>query len=521
MVRLLFSIALLLLVTSPVNSQEKAKTDRLVILRIIDFKNTYEKEVFECYYKDTTKNLEPLFFTVSAMASDFKNADQRLSDWLRTYPDKEKVINGDRKAVKKFYQETHNKFLDKYVIAANYSDIFTKGEYNCVSASILFGSLLQKLSIPFVVKISPNHVFLVAFPNTTPTIIETTNPMVGTVVFTEKYKKDYLKQLREQKLISEKEFKNTSIDELFYFNYFNCKTAPFSALIGAQYYNKGLSSFSNQKIEDAFTNLQKASLFMSSESSAGALTIATVGVITLRKWDSEITYSAYKQLVRLPDSLLIPEAIKSEIKYLANDRIQQHKDTVSFNKAYTAMMSAVTREDIKTYLYTTYNSAIGELYLQNEKPDKAYPYLRDAYLADTTQKDLLRAICQSLFYSYNKPNPDELFTNYKRAKEELPILSTNRDYLNTFGGIILMSVNKQIMAAQLDKADALLLEFEKEIPTSLTKFPEEIIDNTYGKMVKHYYRKKNNKKALQLVNRGLAYNPYSLELGEMKRILGE
>jgi len=518
----LFTSALTtLLFTIPTLAQEKVKSDSLVVLQIIDFKNGYEKEAFYNYYNDTIKNIEPLFFTIkeSMNITEYTNSDNRLNEWLANYPEKEKVIKGDKKAVKKFYQATHDKFLDKYVNLATYPDIFAKGEYNCVSASILYGSLLKKLSIPFIVKVSTNHVFLIAFPSTTPTIIETTNPTVGTVIFTDKYKTDYVKQLRAQKLISEQEFKNNSIDELFYLNYFDCKTATFSALIGAQYYNNGLSLLSNQKFEEALPNLQKASLFMSSESSAGALTLATVGVIGLRKWDSDLIYSAYKQLVRLPDSLLKQEAIKSEIKHIASDRVIQNRDTTSFKRAYKAMLASTTKDDIKEHLHYVNNVAMSDYYMHKEEHSKAYPFLRDAYNADTTQKYFLFALCRTIENRFESEEPDEQFTVYQTAKKEIPDIATNSTFINAMARSIIKAVKRRTYAGQIEKADALLLEFEKQIPPSSLFYSSSIIDDTYGPLVKYYYAKRNNKKALQIVKRGLVYYPESYELGKMKTIL--
>ena len=504
----LFSSALLILLnTIPTFAQEKVKSDSLVVHQIINFTNPYEKASFDGYYKDTTKNLSPLFFTINpnATIADFENSEKRLNDWIAVYPDKEKVAKGDRKAVKKFYKEAHDKFLDKYVNSATYPDIFTKGEYNCVSASILFGTLLQKLGIPFDVKISQSHVFLVAFPKTTPTIIETTNPTVGTVVFTDKYKEAYVKDLRSQKLISEKEYKNTTVDELFYQNFFDSKTTYLSALVGAQYYNAGLTLISNQKFEDAFINLQKSMLFMSLKNSAGALTMATASVISLHKWDSEITYSAYKQLCRLPDTLLAPEALKSEIRYIASDRMEQHSDTTSFIKVYNAIITSTTNKDIKTYFYYVYNVSMGNYFFNSEAPAKAYPYFRDAYIADTTQKDLLSIISRSIYIGYNIANSDEDFTLYLKAKNDLPALATNPSFINSFANVMLNAASKRMRAGQIDKADGLLREFEKQIPPAMLHYSSSIIDDAYGPLVKYYYAKNNNKKALEIVKRGFVF----------------
>ncbi len=118
------------------------------------------------------------------------------------------------KKVKYVYDYVHKQFLKVYKLQNSFADIFSKGEYNCVSASALYAIIFTKLDIPFNIIEAPHHVYLVAYPQTFKILIETTSPEKGYYQFNDNFINQYVKILYNSKLIS----------KCFLCNYYQVKT---------------------------------------------------------------------------------------------------------------------------------------------------------------------------------------------------------------------------------------------------------------------------------------------------------
>jgi len=126
--------------------------------------------------------------------------------------------------------------------------MFQSGTYNCVSASMLYAMVFDELGVPYKVKASSNHIYLIADPGTNSVVIETTNPNFEKTIFTGEFKQQYVNYLRSSKLINEDDYKNKSVEEIFEEKYKEVREAEFYNLAGFQYYNKALTMFQNNDI---------------------------------------------------------------------------------------------------------------------------------------------------------------------------------------------------------------------------------------------------------------------------------
>lgn len=96
-----------------------------------------------------------------------------------------------------------------------FTELNKNGNYNCVTATALYGLLLNDLGIPFSIKETPEHVYLIAYPKSDAILIESTDPLKGYRVFNDNYKALIVQNLKENKIISESEFKTGNVNNLF------------------------------------------------------------------------------------------------------------------------------------------------------------------------------------------------------------------------------------------------------------------------------------------------------------------
>ena len=238
-------------------SQERV--DSLVVFSDLWFHSDFEKEAFTKYinqHKDTFM----LF-----MANDENMTKIQAEDYYQSFQSFFEIIkkkklgkSKNKKDIAKIFTLVHEHFLHKYEDIEHFSDIFTKGSYNCVSASILYALIFNQLQIPYKILQTPNHVYLVVQPGNESMIIETTNPNIKQEYFTQEYKKEYLQKLKSAKMVTENESLSKSIDEIFQEKYYKGRESEFNNLFGFEYMNKALSCLDSDIKNRTYEMFQKA-----------------------------------------------------------------------------------------------------------------------------------------------------------------------------------------------------------------------------------------------------------------------
>lgn len=172
------------------------------------------------------------------------------------------------------FYKTHRKYLKDYNKHSSLQELFLNGEYDCVSGSMLYASLLNHFNIDYSIIETDYHVFLIAKVNDHEYIFEATDPLYGFIKDKEEitaYKLKYQPKFGSLGLSSAIEIgSNTYInsEENTIYN-----KIDFNQLSGLQYYNKGIEALNSQDYKDALSNLLKAHTFYPSERISAILEI--------------------------------------------------------------------------------------------------------------------------------------------------------------------------------------------------------------------------------------------------------
>ncbi|HEX2395403.1 MAG TPA: hypothetical protein VHI78_08655, partial [Bacteroidales bacterium] len=225
------------------------------------FTSDFEKKIFL-----KLDNREPVDSIDLFTALNFKalSANEKVIGYFEKIYEKVRNLPMNKK-LKTVYQEVHNEFFSKYTEEAFFNDIFINGNYNCVTATALYALFFDKLGIDYQIKETPDHVYLIADPKNTAMLIESTLPGEKIVQYDERLKIQYVEFLYNNKLISESEFRNISISELFEKHYLNDKTISLKQLAAIQYYNKGIFEYQKKNYGDALKDFEKAKLLNADE----------------------------------------------------------------------------------------------------------------------------------------------------------------------------------------------------------------------------------------------------------------
>ncbi len=223
------------------------------------YSSTYERELFEKLNRQETVS-DMAFFLALDFKPSYAGIESRLKtdfEELKVLVEKQSKVN---KKIQRIYSWVHKKYFNRYKERAFFADIFDNGDYNCVTATALYALAFEACGLPYTIKASQNHVYLVADPGSTSFVIETTTPIQGVTAFNQDFKSRYVKHLRDSKIISQEEFQQQSVDALFAKHYLTHTDIPLRELAGLHYYNQSVFAVQDEQLAPALQSIEKAVL---------------------------------------------------------------------------------------------------------------------------------------------------------------------------------------------------------------------------------------------------------------------
>ena len=484
-----------------------AQPDSLIRFSDLRFHSDFEKKAIESFvfHKRDTFNL---FLAIDEKMTQ-EEADWRKEIYLSVFSDLEskkiqtKKIN---KKIKLTYSEVHSRFLKKYNDNDYFPVVFQTGTYNCVSASMLYALIFDKLDIPYVVKASSSHVYLVANPGSNSIVIETTNPGLEQKIFTGEFKQQYVNYLRTSKLISESEYKNKSTEEIFEEKFKEVRDAEFINLPGFQYYNKAFSKLQNNETEEALSLFQKAYFFYPDYQVKTLLFTSLLFHIEKCNFDmvSDIDYLA--QLSRFEN--IDMKAVIGIFNNIIHNHLQ-YTDKEAFCDSLNArLVSQITDINLINEINFAYNLQMSYRYQNSDKIEK---YISKAIAIKGNHHDtkvMMENYLRRKLFSITNSDIllDTIHQLEKRYSHEIidPILLEHK--LRAY----LQKANDSFSRRRITEGNNYLFEFEKycELPVN-SQMLSSMIENAYRAAAVYYFYEGYKSKAKTYVNRGLKYVPNS------------
>jgi hypothetical protein len=227
----------------------------------LKFKDDFEKNIFKTYQQQSETDASLKLLAAASPGDSEKNwaKSQEFLKNLVSELDKEEIADKKLKKSTKIIFETLHKHLTKYSEITDFSEIYTTGHYNCLSATAAYSFVFDHFKVPYSILEYPSHVNLLVSPGLENIVIETTAPVDGVYPLDLKKTVEYL---RKNKLISEEEYKSQTPDEI-YETYYGKSEKRISLLkiAALQYSNVSVKFTLDKKYEEALVALEK-SLFL-------------------------------------------------------------------------------------------------------------------------------------------------------------------------------------------------------------------------------------------------------------------
>jgi tetratricopeptide (TPR) repeat protein len=495
----------------------------LVRYEELTFTSEFEKKLLDDHFLNHKTDLFMLFMASGTLLREPSIEEAKTRFYNHLGPIKASKLAGKKndKKVKFIYEDIHSTFLNKYELKNQFEDIFINGYYNCVSASALYGLALEYLEVPYSIKEKPTHVYLVAYPDTEQIMVETTTPIGGFVTINQPFKQNYVKVLKDQKVISAQEYATGDTNDLFdKFYYGSRESISLLQLLGLQYLNEGVFNLEEKKYPEALQQIEKGYMFYPSER-GGYLFMAAVYEAFKARAEKDLVHAGYlSKLARCEKYGITPVMVKGEfarvVDVLLFDKGQKEKLAEYYNQFHATLQDKELANEIKLI----YNFENGRLLYNQARFRESIPFFKECLEINPNHQEtnqiFISAVAQSV---KNKSNP-EILKNLEDYAIRYPMLLQNNIFNEMMGSTYLSAAEIGFKTNQPVEGEKYKSLFE-----TFHKAHDEVSYNTYqigqaySAAAVYYFRKGQTSKAKSIIAKGLELSPDNYELLTRKKMI--
>lgn len=495
-------------------------SDSLVKFSDLDFRTDFERQTFK-KYQFSAKNTDVIDLFLNSYTKDegynSEKAHEQINDCIKVCK-KETEGMSQEKAIKAIYKYVHKRFFKVYNLKNSFSDVFETGEYNCVSGSATYAIIFHLMGIPYQIIEMPQHVFLIAYPQTHKIFIETTIPENGYFTFNETYVQKYINYMRDSKLISQDEYEANRADELFNKYYFLQKGLTIQELAGIQYANYAAYYTQKSEYEKADIEIKKAYYLAPNERHKYILEDILKLTVTNDDYKTE---GRVKDLVilcrynRINNKEITDENIKREFGRVMQGQLISQSDEDLFARSYSAIKAEIADTVLNNEIAFMYHYELARLGY-NKFKDRPYEieHLKGAYAANKKDSDLHQLI---LSYLNRQVEINSSISAITKLLDEFSgyfdFLIDHAAFNSVKGNCLLELAYEHLMMNEVSKGEKYISDFEtlcsknKDIKSS-----DRFVERAYSTAATYYYKKGNKTKAKQFLKKGIEYAPENFGL---------
>lgn len=479
------------------------------------FSTDYEKNIF-LKISDSLE-VDPLNVFIGFDYSDSKS--ERISNELHSiYSQLEHKgirTKNIKKQIKLIYKFIHITMLKKYDDKAFFSDQFIDGSYNCLTATALYALVLDHFGITYKIKEMPTHVYIVGDPGRSNVLIETTLPSEGAVFFDDKFKKDYITYLLNNKIISQDEFNEHSIDYLFNEHYDSNKNISLTQLAALQYYNKGIFLYNELKYPSSAINFEKAYYLYPSNNIKYLYHAALANYIDSQTLDKKYIGSSLAKLLNLnTKNAQVINLSKNFFGIVSNDLVIEHPKIDEY-KNYFEDFTYYLSDSIDYDSYSQiYYRILGYYDYSKGNYTGSLNWLNYAYISNPENIEVHELIeTVSMKYIFTDSQHEKMIDTLEHYFEVFPFLKKKDNfqqyYIYCFSKVIEFNFNIN----KAEKSLKLLNRLESFLnEENYSSSADKYIENAYSSASIYYIEKRKYHTAMVYINRGKIFVPHSMQL---------
>ncbi len=491
-----------------------AQSPGLVRFDDLSFNSEFEKDAFS-KSQNNNNNLLSLFLAISPESDHnlYEQVNQKIQQETERIKIKKFEKLKDEKKVARIYDFVNGEILDRYEEQTLFPDIFSSGNFNCLTASAYYGFLFTKLMIGFEFKETSNHVHPVAFPKSLQIKVETTDPVFGFQYFDTKLKVQFVNYLLISKIINKEEAKNNSVDDIFNKYYFPESSIGMKELAGLQYLNDAFYNYVQDKFSYAFKQIQKAYFLYPSDR------ISTVMLFLLSRCIAETDYNDIEDVSllafasRFVGKELNKETFINEFKILTDKVLLQRSQTALYDELYKYLISRMDESEVRKAVETEYFFQKGKLLLSTFRVKEALSNFEQALSNEPGNLELQTFSVQSLAFSFSTASNQEIVNTIEEFEMRFPLIQSNEAFITLQMLAYLQLGEEKFDFDKPSEGEILLKKFENlyNLHPGISIQYEKVGD-AYSAAAVYYFKRNDIIKARFYLNRGLALSPENYQL---------
>lgn len=484
--------------------------------------NLYQTEIEETLFKrlqqnDTSYNHLAFLLAVDSLYD--KNLHKLIQSEINNITTSLEQLNihnkKPKKKVKAIFNYIHSNYLKIYEETAIFNDIFKHGAYNCVSASALYSIIFEVFDIPFQIKETPTHIYLVAYPTSFNILVESTNPNTGYYAPDERKKREFINELIQTKYLESSYVNKVGIDFAFNEFFFDKENIPLKKLAAIQYYNQFSLHFNSESYSKALNAIIKASILNPCDLYEYYEKI-TLG--TLLDKSDYMKLNDIEMLIRytnLTNEEYTFRYTKSILANLLSVQLMQNGKIEYIEQVYKLMNTKLNSIDLTSELEELYYVQLSIFYFKKFQAEKSFELAKKAYKINPDNLDLQNLIATHVHNLFSSKNANEsLNSEIQKYIDKFPFLDENpslktiQAHNHAMLAIKFYTDNMYYQAVKHRHACELILDEYKPIVN------EHIIGELYSAAGAYYVRQTKYIKAKNILDKGLLYSPNNFRINK-------
>jgi tetratricopeptide (TPR) repeat protein len=500
-----------------------ASQDSLVYFNEIQYQSDFERQAFKEYFKNNNpKAIVDLLLSPMGDGPSKRQAvvNQIESTAYRLHPS----VAGKKpeKHVKIIYDQVHSTFLKKYELVNRFSEIFTTGNYNCVTATALYALVFDELKIPYAIQEKPTHVFLVAYPKQSNILVETTSPLFGYMSYDNRYKEKFVHNLKGSKLIGTTEAAAQTVDELFNKYFFQNDNIDLKKLVGLHYLNDALFKNDNQNVKEAFQQSEKAYLFYPSPRTSFLLAGFAAELLHQGKLKPEERAWMIAKISRHKDQNITKEMVRGEFINLTQQVLVKENNRRLYQECKEILLKRGIQEPETTSdIRYVYNHELGLVNYNQGNYEEAKYFFANALAEQPNNVESGATFVTTLAFTLrNQRNGKLALDTLQKYQTRFQLLNQNNKFNSLLALAWLMAYKSEMVAGNIKVAEPLLVKFEDMYKSNKNLLVDpNAVGSAYSEACSYYFKKGQKEKAKAFLTRGLEIAPDNFELRTRQQMI--
>lgn len=491
-----------------------------VLFEDLVFNSEFEKLQFELIrdgqpdYFDLFLALDPL--VTSTKATEFKSV---FKSNVTTIQGKKYLQKSNDKKIKGVYNDVHDEFLEKYELQNRFSSVFSNGNYNCVSASALYALIFEYISIPYSIKEKPTHVYLMAFPNNDQLLVEATDPTGSFFNYNDRFKATVVGRLKDAKLISEGDYSNKTVDEIFNAFYYSDDNIELRELAGIQYLNDALYKLEANQTAAAYQQLKKSYYLYPKENISSMLVFLNVQLINEIKYANNESMKYLVELSRLDGNGITLENIIAEFDHMTHLILTEKADTSTYSSYYNHFISQSSNQNLNKEISYLYHIRKGMAHYTLGDNKTAIQHTGQAYLLKPDNLEINRIFISMITDKLSSVGDNKLVVKELHQLERAyPGLKNNNMFRSLLGNAYLIEFGQSFDFGDAQNGEKYKALYENIFSEDLN-INHSNLGRAYSMAAVYYFKQGQKSKARNILEQGLQYSPGNYELLTRKRMI--